>query len=169
MTLTGAMVNSRLQESIFFASLYLVVIGESGHKSCVQAFGADQFDDSSQQERKAKNSFFNWWYFGLCSGATTAMLVVLYLQDNAGWAISFGILAIVMAFALALFLLGRRLYRQQAPSGTPFTRLAQVLVAAAHKLYLSSAAEDNCQKLENGWFHIQTDPRRPLPCTNQIR
>lgn len=169
MTLTTAMVKCQLQESLFFISLYIVVIGESGHKPCVQAFGADQFDESSEQERGAKNSFFNWWYFGLCIGASTSMLFMFYLQDNVGWTISFGILATVMALALALFLLGRRSYRRQAPSGSPLTRVGQVLVAATRKSHLSSTVDNDGQKLENGWFHIQTDPRRPLPSISQFR
>lgn len=152
MTLTTAMVKCRLQESLFFISLYIVVIRQGGHKPCVQVFGADQFNESSEEERRAKNSFFNWWYFGQCSGAIAAMLIVYYLQDNMGWTIGFGILAIVMGLGLILFLLGRRLYRRQAPSGSPLTHVAQALVAVSIKLQLPSTIDDNGQKLENGWI-----------------
>lgn len=152
MTLTTAMVKCRLQESLFFISLYIVVIRQGGHKPCVQVFGADQFNESSEEERRAKNSFFNWWYFGQCSGAIAAMLIVYYLQDNMGWTIGFGILAIVMGLGLILFLLGRRLYHRQAPSGSPLTHVAQALVAVSIKLQLPSTIDDNGQKLENGWI-----------------
>ncbi|KAI3920766.1 hypothetical protein MKW98_005592 [Papaver atlanticum] len=58
----------KFQYWVFFVSLYFVAIGEGGHKPCVQTFGAEQFDERILEEKKDKNSFFNWWYFGLCSG-----------------------------------------------------------------------------------------------------
>lgn len=42
-------------------------------------------------------------------------------------------LTAVLAAALALFLLGFKRYRRQAPVGSPITSVAQVLVAAARK------------------------------------
>lgn len=155
MTLTVAMVDCPFQEPLLFISLYLVVIGQGGHKPCVQAFGADQFHESNEEGRIAKNSFFNLWYFGMCSGAIAAMLIVFYSQDNMGWTIDFGILAIAMAFALVLFLFQRQLYRRQAPSRSWLARVAQVLAAVARKLDLSLTIDNDVQKVENGWFHTR--------------
>uniref|UniRef100_A0A803M354 Uncharacterized protein n=1 Tax=Chenopodium quinoa TaxID=63459 RepID=A0A803M354_CHEQI len=96
--------------SIFF-SLYLVAIGQSGHKPCVQAFGADQFDGQDPQESKAKSSFFNWWYLGMCLGPLLVISVLNYIQDNVGWGLGFGIPCIIMTIALVIFLLGSQTYR----------------------------------------------------------
>ncbi|KAI3961544.1 hypothetical protein MKX01_001280, partial [Papaver californicum] len=97
-----------LQITFFFSSLYLVAIAQGGHKPCVQAFGADQFDERPPQECKSKSSFFNWWYFGLCGGTAISLLVVTYIQENLSWALGFGIPCISMAVALIVFLLGTK-------------------------------------------------------------
>lgn len=54
-------------------------------------------------------------------------------QDNVGWGVGLGVLAGVLAMALAIFLLGIKRYRKEGPTGSPFTRLAQVFVAASRK------------------------------------
>ncbi|KAL6970053.1 hypothetical protein U1Q18_029759 [Sarracenia purpurea var. burkii] len=128
----------------FFLFLYILSVGEGGHKPCVQTFAADQFDDELPKEKEAKSSFFNWWYLGLVVGATTAILVVIYVEDNVGWGIGFGIMAAVVAAALGLFLVGSGTYRREVPIGSPFTRVAQVLVAAVKKRRVPSKDSNFC-------------------------
>ncbi|XP_028773125.1 protein NRT1/ PTR FAMILY 5.4-like [Neltuma alba] len=133
LTLSVSVVPVHSRKWVFFMALYILAIGEGGHKPSVQTFAADQFDEDSPQERMAKNSFFNWWYLGLITGAVSAILVVIYLQDNVGWTVGFGILAAAIAVAFGIFLLGIRKYKKQGPLGSPFTAVAQVLVAAIRK------------------------------------
>ncbi|KAJ4846978.1 hypothetical protein Tsubulata_619977 [Turnera subulata] len=97
--------------SFFFFSLYLVAVGQGGHKPCVQTFGADQFDGQHPKESTAKSSFFNWWNFGLSVGTIKSQLILVYIQDSVNWALGFGIPAMVMVTALFIFLLGRKSYR----------------------------------------------------------
>ncbi|KNA11562.1 hypothetical protein SOVF_133970 [Spinacia oleracea] len=122
-----------LQVIVFFVSLYLVAVGQGGHKPCVQAFGADQFDGKDPTESKAKSSFFNWWYFGLCMGALLGIAVLSYVQDNLSWGLGFGIPCIIMFIALVIFWVGTMTYRYTIKSEgeSPFKRVGRVFAAAA--------------------------------------
>ncbi|KAL6010701.1 hypothetical protein ACLOJK_001139 [Asimina triloba] len=111
-------------------------VGQGGHEPCIQAFGADQFDEASEQTGEAMQSFFNWWYFGLTCGAVTGTVIFSYIQEYVGWAIGFGIPSIVVVVAPVLFLAGRKSYRCRSPGGSPLTQVAQVIVAAVRKRHV---------------------------------
>ncbi|CAH9117500.1 unnamed protein product [Cuscuta epithymum] len=124
---------SQFEVIFFFFSLYLVGLAQGGHKPCVQAFGADQFDTQDPQENKAKSSFFNWWYFGMNFAIIVALLVLTYIQDYLSWGLGFGIPCIIMGVALATFLFGTVTYRfrQNGDNKNPFVRIGLVFVYAA--------------------------------------
>uniref|UniRef100_A0A453DW70 Peptide transporter PTR5 n=1 Tax=Aegilops tauschii subsp. strangulata TaxID=200361 RepID=A0A453DW70_AEGTS len=121
------------QTAAVFVGLYLVALGTGGIKPCVSSFGADQFDEHDDGERRSKNSFFNWFYFSINIGALVASSVLVYVQERFGWGWGFGIPAVVMLIAVGSFFVGTPLYRHQRARGSPLTRIAQVLVAATRK------------------------------------
>ncbi|XP_065855473.1 protein NRT1/ PTR FAMILY 8.3-like [Euphorbia lathyris] len=121
------------QYGVFFLGLYLIALGTGGIKPCVSSFGADQFDDTDPKERVKKGSFFNWFYFSINIGALVSSSLIVYIQDNAGWGLGFGIPALFMGIAIASFFSGTPLYRFQRPGGSPITRMGQVLVASFRK------------------------------------
>ncbi|XVF55178.1 hypothetical protein PTKIN_Ptkin06aG0015900 [Pterospermum kingtungense] len=134
----------KVHEVVFFLALYLISIGTGGHKPSLESFGADQFDDDHSEERKKKMSFFNWWNFGLCCGLLLGVTVVVYVQDHVNWGVADIILTIVMACSLLIFVIGRPCYRYRKPSGSPFTPMIQVFLAAMSKRklpYPSSPSE----------------------------
>ena len=55
------------------------------------------------------------------------------MQDHISWVAGFGTLASTLGVSLAIFLLGIKRYKKQGPIGSPFTKVVQVFVAAAHK------------------------------------
>ncbi|KAE9455566.1 hypothetical protein C3L33_12563, partial [Rhododendron williamsianum] len=114
-----------------------------GIKPCVSSFGADQFDDTDSIERVKKGSFFNWFYFSINLGALVSSSLIVWIQDNAGWGLGFGIPALFMAIAIASFFSGTPLYRFQKPGGSPLTRVCQVLFASFRKSNSVVPADSN--------------------------
>ncbi|XP_042751559.1 protein NRT1/ PTR FAMILY 5.4 [Lactuca sativa] len=151
----------------FFLALYIINIGEGGHRPCIQTFAADQFDDHLPEEKAAKSSFFNWWYLGIVLGAISAILVLIYVQDNIGWGWGFAIPALVVAAALGVFLTGTSRYRREVPVGSPLTKVAQVIVAATRKRRLSPENDGFGVCVEAG--EGGDDMTRSLARTNQFR
>ncbi|XP_015583811.1 protein NRT1/ PTR FAMILY 5.6-like [Ricinus communis] len=134
----------KVHEVVFFLALYLISIGTGGHKPALESFGADQFDDDHNEERKNKMSYFNWWNFGLCSGLLLGVTIIVYIQDHISWGVAYIILTAVLALSLAVFIIGRPFYRYRVPTGSPLTPMLQVIVAAFKKRnlpYPSNPAE----------------------------
>jgi len=131
------------QYVVFFFGLYLIALGTGGIKPCVLPFGADQFDDTDSKEKVKKGSFFNWFYFSSNIGALVSSSLIVWIQDNAGWGLGFGIPAAFMAIAIASFFSGTPLYRFQKPGGSPLTRMCEVLVASFRKWNLAVPADSN--------------------------
>ncbi|XP_042511884.1 protein NRT1/ PTR FAMILY 8.1-like [Macadamia integrifolia] len=129
------------QSVICFAALYIIALGTGGIKPCVSSFGADQFDEADEAERKHKNSFFNWFYFSINIGALVAASVLVYIQMHVGWGWGFGIPAVAMAIAVVSFFSGTRRFRNQKPGGSPLTRLCQVIVASLKKFQVTVPAD----------------------------
>ncbi|KAF8010370.1 hypothetical protein BT93_J1103 [Corymbia citriodora subsp. variegata] len=131
------------QSAVCFIALYLIALGTGGIKPCVSSYGADQFDDADEAEKKHKGSFFNWFYFSINIGALIAASVLVYIQTYVGWGLGFGIPAAAMAIAVCTFFSGTRLYRNQKPGGSPLTRLCQVVVASFRKYRVEVPADNS--------------------------
>lgn len=131
------------QSATFFVALYLIALGTGGIKPCVSSYGADQFDDADEAEKKHKSSFFNWFYFSINIGALIASSVLVWVQDNEGWGWGFGIPAVAMAIAVVSFFSGTRLFRNQKPGGSPLTRICQVVAASIRKHKVELPADES--------------------------
>ncbi|XWS64019.1 hypothetical protein CRYUN_Cryun06bG0150900 [Craigia yunnanensis] len=156
------------QYAVFFFGLYLIALGTGGIKPCVSSFGADQFDDTDPKERVKKGSFFNWFYFSINIGALISSSFLVWIQDNAGWGLGFGIPALFMGLAIASFFSGTPLYRFQKPGGSPITRMCQVLVVSFRKWNLK-APEDSGLPYETGDKHSAIEGSRKLDHTDELK
>ncbi|GLT99313.1 hypothetical protein SLE2022_167570 [Rubroshorea leprosula] len=124
---------STLQLAAFFGALYILAVGTGGTKPNISTIGADQFDDFHPKEKAQKLSFFNWWMFSIFFGTLFANTVLVYIQDNVGWTLGYGLPTLGLLISIVIFLVGTPFYRHRVPSGSPFTRMARVIVAALRK------------------------------------
>ncbi|KAK4798169.1 hypothetical protein SAY86_030495 [Trapa natans] len=156
---------STLQLAIFYGALYTLAIGTGGTKPNISTIGADQFDDFDPKEKLQKLSFFNWWMFSIFFGTLFANTVLVYIQDNVGWTLGYGLPTLGLAISILIFLAGSRYYRHRMPTCSPFTRMAQVIVAAIRnwRLPIPSGPKelyelDLDEYVNNGKFKIDYTP-----------
>ncbi|KAF6137374.1 hypothetical protein GIB67_036411 [Kingdonia uniflora] len=129
------------QLAILYVSLLFTAIGAGGIRPCVVAFGADQFDQTDPKQKTKTWNFFNWYYFCMGVSILIAVTVIVYIQDNYGWGWGLGFPTIAMGLSIITFVIGYPLYRNMNPSGSPFTRLIQVIVVAFKKRKLPNVSD----------------------------
>uniref|UniRef100_A0A251VIY6 Putative proton-dependent oligopeptide transporter family n=1 Tax=Helianthus annuus TaxID=4232 RepID=A0A251VIY6_HELAN len=129
------------QLAILYISLLLTAIGSGGIRPCVVTYGADQFDETDEKQKAYTWKFFNWYYFCVGTSTLVAVTIIVYIQDYVGWGWGLGVPSIAMAISIVAFVFGYPLYRNMDPSGSPFTRLVQVCVAAYKKRNLPMVSD----------------------------
>ncbi|XP_031486250.1 protein NRT1/ PTR FAMILY 2.6-like [Nymphaea colorata] len=119
---------SALQYTVLYISLALVGVGIGGTRFTTVAFGANQFADEA-----SRDVFVNWFFFSLYTANLLASTVVVYVQDNVGWAWGYGVCLVANIISVFTFIIGKWHYQDVRPQGSPFTGIARVLAAAIRK------------------------------------
>ncbi|XP_030475269.1 protein NRT1/ PTR FAMILY 2.9-like [Syzygium oleosum] len=155
------------QMAFLLSGFGLLVIGGAGIRPCNLAFGADQFDPTTESGRMGTTSFFNWYYFTFTFAVMMSLTVIVYVQTDVSWAWGLAIPAFLMFFSLLLFFTGSRIFVKVKPDGSPMTSLLRVIVSSIkkRKLKLHSQSEP-CLSL----FHYipYSSMNSRLPHTNQF-
>ncbi|KAF8395014.1 hypothetical protein HHK36_018953 [Tetracentron sinense] len=144
---------SKLQFAVLYAVIALASIGVGGTRFTVATMGADQFEKPKDQA-----IFFNWYFFTLYVSSVISSTAIVYVQDNIGWGLGFGLCIVANAIGLAIFILGIRHYRNVKPQGSPFMSLAQVVVATIRKRKVSVSSEG-----ENYYYERNGVTKLPSP------
>ncbi|KAL7585914.1 hypothetical protein Lser_V15G41848 [Lactuca serriola] len=127
---------SSFQVAIFYCALYIIAIGTGGTKPNISTMGADQFDDFEPTEKAHKLTFFNWWMFSIFFGTLFSNTFLVYIQDDVGWALGYGIPTLALLVAIIAFIFGTPTYRHKPRVESPFTKIAKVLVATFRKRHV---------------------------------
>lgn len=127
--------NSPSSSSLFW-SLYLISLGQGGYNPSLQAFGADQIDTDDElpttktdQKSDKKGMFFQWWYFGICSGSLLGVSIMPNIQDSVGWGLGFAMPAMAMVVSMVMFSCGSRFYSYSHDQSNDFKSLEKVVQA----------------------------------------
>ncbi|CAN6723979.1 unnamed protein product [Malus baccata var. baccata] len=124
---------STWQIAILYLGLALLVVGSGGLRPCNIAFGADQFDTTTEKGRAQLDSFCNLWYLLFTLALLIALTIVVYIQTNVSWILGFAVPTGCFALSIIIFLLGTRLYVRVKPQGSIFADIIKVLVATCRK------------------------------------
>lgn len=102
-----------------FMGLGLIALGAGGIKPCVASNVGDQFGGSNQ---KLVSRAFGWFYFSINFGSTFSTIVTPILLQSYGPRVAFGVPAILMFVATAIFWAGRYKFVHIPPKGKAFIR-----------------------------------------------
>ncbi|XP_059660641.1 protein NRT1/ PTR FAMILY 2.6-like isoform X2 [Cornus florida] len=155
---------SKIQFAVLYAALALACIGIGGTRFTIATMGANQLD-----EPKDHGIFFNWFFFTFYTSIVISSTVIVYVEDNVGWTMGFGLCVAANVIGVAIFVLGNRYYRHIKPKGSPFVDLARVIVAAIRKrkVLLSSRSEDYYNEHDGVTSMMPTAPTKSFKCLNR--
>ena len=92
--------------------LALIAVGTGGIKPCVSSFVGDQI---APGQEALLASVFSLFYFFINSGSTLSTFLTPLFREYMGFAVAFGVPAILLAAAVLIFFLGRHHYRIVPP------------------------------------------------------
>ncbi|KAH0624509.1 hypothetical protein JD844_032058 [Phrynosoma platyrhinos] len=115
--------------------LVLIALGTGGIKPCVAAFGGDQFEDHQEKQR---STFFSIFYLSINAGSLLSTIITpmlrgvecgIHVQQKC-YPLAFGVPAILMAIALAVFIAGSTMYKKVEPQGNIMVQVAKCITFA---------------------------------------
>uniref|UniRef100_A0A6N2NF67 Uncharacterized protein n=2 Tax=Salix viminalis TaxID=40686 RepID=A0A6N2NF67_SALVM len=91
-----------------------------------------------------ERSFFSWYYGIVSASVFVGMTLIVYIQDNMGWMVGFGVPVVLMILSSLLFFVASPSYVKSKPKASWITGLARVVVCSIRnrRIKLSSQATD---------------------------
>lgn len=138
-----------LQLILLCSSFSLMSIGAGGIRSSSLAFGADQLEQHDcRKNPRALEIYFSWYYVSTTFSIVVAITCIVYIQDNIGWGIGFGVPVVLMFLSAVFFFLASPFYVKLKAKSSLLTGMFQVILASYKNrhLELSSDAEYHFKK-----------------------
>lgn len=126
------------------SSFGLMSIGGGGIRASSLAFGADQLEQNGTlKSARALESYFSWYYVSASFAILLALSCIVYIQENLGWGIGFGVPVILMILAVVSFFLASPFYIKLKPSSSLLIGFAQVIVVYYKRWHLKFSCQEN--------------------------
>ncbi|XP_047067324.1 protein NRT1/ PTR FAMILY 8.5-like [Lolium rigidum] len=124
------------QKLVFLSGIYLCAVGIGASKAVFMSFAAEQFDDGDDDGKKAKASYFSWYYAVANMGMLTAGTLLVWVEDKVSWGLGYGICGLFVAVVVVGLAATAPMYRMLPPVGSPWKGVFQVLCALSRKVKL---------------------------------
>jgi solute carrier family 15 (peptide/histidine transporter), member 3/4 len=127
------------KEYLVFPAMYIIALGTGGIKPNVCTLGADQFDEKYSQDRKEKESFFNWFYWSVNMASVIALTAIAYIcqfgvpglgGERWGFFVGYSIPCVFMTVAIVVFVAGTARYVMHPPQASTFASAVGVVYEA---------------------------------------
>ncbi|XP_031120313.1 protein NRT1/ PTR FAMILY 1.2-like [Ipomoea triloba] len=153
-----------LQLFLLCTSLVLMSVGWGGMKTSL-AFGADQLKNLQTKAVGVMEGYFSWYYAVSALSIIVAMTGLVYIQENMGWELGFGVLVVFSFLAALSFFLGSPFYVKPKPKKSLITGFIQVIVASYRNRHLHISSSG--QKDSSVSYHSQGT--KPILPTQTLR
>ncbi|XP_031118476.1 protein NRT1/ PTR FAMILY 1.2-like [Ipomoea triloba] len=122
--------------------LSVFAIGSGGVASSTLAFGADQLNELENKGSTLMESYVSMYLAMTSFSMFVGITCLIYIQDNFGWKVGYGVLVALVLFAVLVFFLGSAWYVRPNVKKNLITGLFQVMVASCRNRHLQSSLEN---------------------------
>ncbi|KAL9867238.1 solute carrier family 15 member 1-like [Geothlypis trichas] len=128
----GSPDNVAVHTALSMVGLILIALGTGGIKSCLSAFGGDQFEDDQEIQG---SMFFSYFYENTAVASFLSAIVIPRLMaSQCGihskrecYPLAFGVPAALMAAFLVVFVIGSRMYKKVKPQGNVMLEVSKCI------------------------------------------
>lgn len=144
---------------LLYAAFVLMSVGSGGIAASSSVFGADQIEKGDTLRTAGLlESYFNWYTVSTMGSYIVSITCIVYIQDNLGWILGFGIPVVLKLLSAILFFLASPYYVKEKPNTNLVIGLAEVVVASfknRHLELLSSKSADEEIYLQGNGSELQ--------------
>ncbi|KAH9799566.1 protein NRT1/ PTR FAMILY 1.2 [Citrus sinensis] len=153
---------------LLYSALGLMSLGGGGIRSSSLAFGAEQLEKGDENKSKgALQSYFSWYYVSVLASSMVAVTCIVYIQDNLGWKVGFGVPAVISLLSALSFFLASPFYVQSKANTSLLTGLIQVLVASYKNRHIKLSSQTTEEMYHPRKGSMLLVPSENLRCLNK--